>query len=161
MGTHGRRWATNQPLNPRRACVLSSQMPAKPQVGQLKICARSSTDRASDYGSEGWGFESLRARKRIRRSGLLSGVFTGPQSASRTGFCHRFDTRARKMSPMVSPAAARSSGLAWVYVSSLTSSVWPHQAARICLGTPAAAIRLLIVWRAAGSRVDRPPYRSA
>ena len=26
------------------------------------ICARSSTDRASDYGSEGWGFESLRAR---------------------------------------------------------------------------------------------------
>ena len=25
-------------------------------------CARSSMDRASDYGSEGWGFESLRAR---------------------------------------------------------------------------------------------------
>src|ERR1700760_5107805 len=25
--------------------------------------ARSSTDRASDYGSEGWGFESLRARQ--------------------------------------------------------------------------------------------------
>ena len=25
------------------------------------LCARSSTDRASDYGSEGWGFESLRA----------------------------------------------------------------------------------------------------
>src|SRR5947207_15067680 len=30
-------------------------------------CARSSTDRASDYGSEGWGFESLRARNIIRR----------------------------------------------------------------------------------------------
>ena len=30
-------------------------------------CARSSTDRASDYGSEGWGFESLRARHRIPR----------------------------------------------------------------------------------------------
>src|SRR5271167_1519174 len=29
---------------------------------QLNIGARSSTDRASDYGSEGWGFESLRAR---------------------------------------------------------------------------------------------------
>ena len=28
-----------------------------------KDCARSSTDRASDYGSEGWGFESLRARQ--------------------------------------------------------------------------------------------------
>ncbi|MEY3326446.1 MAG: hypothetical protein RL044_399 [Actinomycetota bacterium] len=25
--------------------------------------ARGSTDRASDYGSEGWGFESLRARE--------------------------------------------------------------------------------------------------
>ena len=30
------------------------------------ICARSSTDRASDYGSEGWGFESLRARSPAR-----------------------------------------------------------------------------------------------
>ncbi len=27
-----------------------------------RVGARSSTDRASDYGSEGWGFESLRAR---------------------------------------------------------------------------------------------------
>jgi hypothetical protein len=26
------------------------------------VCARSSTDRAFDYGSKGWGFESLRAR---------------------------------------------------------------------------------------------------
>jgi hypothetical protein len=31
-------------------------------------CARSSTDRASDYGSEGWGFESLRARKGLLAS---------------------------------------------------------------------------------------------
>src|SRR6185503_1032805 len=31
----------------------------------LMTCARSSTDRASDYGSEGWGFESLRARNRF------------------------------------------------------------------------------------------------
>ncbi len=28
-----------------------------------RIGARSSTDRASDYGSEGWEFESLRARR--------------------------------------------------------------------------------------------------
>src|SRR5579859_44594 len=49
-------------LYPRCAYVSSQQLPAKPQVGQLKTCARSSTDRASDYGSEGWGFESLRAR---------------------------------------------------------------------------------------------------
>src|ERR1019366_8181302 len=32
-----------------------------------RTCARSSTDRASDYGSEGWGFESLRARHTSRR----------------------------------------------------------------------------------------------
>jgi hypothetical protein len=30
---------------------------------QLKTGARSSTDRAFDYGSKGWGFESLRARQ--------------------------------------------------------------------------------------------------
>src|SRR5699024_414114 len=29
----------------------------------MPCCARSSTDRASDYGSEGWGFESLRAHE--------------------------------------------------------------------------------------------------
>ncbi len=32
------------------------------QDGRRQPGARSSTDRASDYGSEGWGFESLRAR---------------------------------------------------------------------------------------------------
>src|SRR5690349_2679647 len=37
-------------------------------------CARSSTDRASDYGSEGWGFESLRARHHIRRSRSYSAI---------------------------------------------------------------------------------------
>ena len=31
--------------------------------------ARSSTDRASDYGSEGWGFESLRAHQQATTSG--------------------------------------------------------------------------------------------
>src|ERR1700760_3501825 len=31
-------------------------------VNYPRTSARSSTDRASDYGSEGWGFESLRAR---------------------------------------------------------------------------------------------------
>ena len=35
-------------------------------------CARSSTDRASDYGSEGWGFESLRSAPRKSWSGRLS-----------------------------------------------------------------------------------------
>jgi hypothetical protein len=31
-------------------------------LGMLSGSARSSMDRASDYGSEGWGFDSLRAR---------------------------------------------------------------------------------------------------
>src|ERR1700757_3212218 len=40
--------------------ILSPPLPVL--AGQLKTGARSSTDRASDYGSEGWEFESLRAR---------------------------------------------------------------------------------------------------
>ena len=41
---------------------------------KIQISARSSTDRASDYGSEGSGFESLRAHKhyeRRRPNGLI------------------------------------------------------------------------------------------
>jgi hypothetical protein len=37
--------------------------------------ARSSTDRASDYGSEGWGFESLRARPGQRPLPVAEGAF--------------------------------------------------------------------------------------
>jgi hypothetical protein len=47
--------------------------------------ARSSTDRASDYGSEGWGFESLRARQ-VRHYGgqddLLSGRVSQQKSTA-------------------------------------------------------------------------------
>jgi hypothetical protein len=42
-----------------RRCVRGSRS---------RHCARSSTDRASDYGSEGWGFESLRARSVLRQT---------------------------------------------------------------------------------------------
>src|SRR5215470_6546096 len=42
---------------------------------QLKTSARSSTDRASDYGSEGWGFESLRARPGQRPLPVMEGAF--------------------------------------------------------------------------------------
>src|SRR5690242_4981092 len=35
---------------------------ARDAVDCASACARSSTDRAFDYGSKGWGFESLRAR---------------------------------------------------------------------------------------------------
>jgi hypothetical protein len=51
-------------------------------------CARSSTDRASDYGSEGWGFESLRARILERH---------GPCGPCRSAFpgCRQADAAAR------------------------------------------------------------------
>ena len=47
--------------------------------------ARSSMDRASDYGSEGWAFESPRARENVLVSGLRSRaqsllVLSGPCS---------------------------------------------------------------------------------
>ena len=35
------------------------------RLSNALLCARSSTDRASDYGSEGSGFESLRAHKAV------------------------------------------------------------------------------------------------
>ena len=34
------------------------------EVFEIATCARSSMDRASDFGSEGWGFKSLRAHQR-------------------------------------------------------------------------------------------------
>jgi hypothetical protein len=33
------------------------------EVLEVVECARSSMDRASDFGSEGWGFKSLRAHQ--------------------------------------------------------------------------------------------------
>jgi hypothetical protein len=54
-------------------------------------CARSSTDRASDYGSEGLGFESLRARKSFRSSARHSSASAvshdGPVSLNRSLNC--------------------------------------------------------------------------
>ena len=40
--------------------------------------ARSSMDRASDYGSEGWGFESLRAHSTQRHPSGCRSLFPGP-----------------------------------------------------------------------------------
>ena len=42
------------------------------EVFEIAECARSSMDRASDFGSEGWGFKSLRAHHIINRLHLLS-----------------------------------------------------------------------------------------
>jgi hypothetical protein len=36
------------------------------EVFGVAACARSSMDRASDFGSEGWGFKSLRAHQETR-----------------------------------------------------------------------------------------------
>ena len=58
---------------------------------ELLRCARSSTDRASDYGSEGWGFESLRAREKSAGQG------PGRHLRQILGLriCHGFVTEAR------------------------------------------------------------------
>ena len=61
----GRMGLTANELSPLKGTGGSNPLAsaaADTSATQLKTCARSSTDRASDYGSEGWGFESLRAR---------------------------------------------------------------------------------------------------
>src|SRR6266699_4143502 len=62
--------------------------PALPYTIQGSPCARSSTDRASDYGSEGWGFESLRARSSSRRSGPCSIQLAGRFTIGQRRQCH-------------------------------------------------------------------------
>src|SRR5450631_4671899 len=47
------------------------------QVRPPRTSARSSMDRASDYGSEGWGFDSLRARYEGAGRGVTP-IATGP-----------------------------------------------------------------------------------
>ena len=44
--------------------------------------ARSSTDRASDYGSEGWGFESLRARHCHQSRDMVPAMFGSASAPS-------------------------------------------------------------------------------
>ena len=50
------KWFTSRRLI---LCLVAERVSLYPAK---RRCARSSMDRASDYGSEGWGFESLRAR---------------------------------------------------------------------------------------------------
>ena len=77
-----------------RTCDEPSQDPARsrpawfrqrgavvPYTVRGSPCARSSTDRASDYGSEGWGFESLRARQPGQRPvASCGGAFSPPEA---------------------------------------------------------------------------------
>ena len=77
-----------------------------PYTVEGSACARSSTDRASDYGSEGWGFESLRARQVTR-------PLSGPERLFLAPWEPRWEPRARvpNKSPLIDSAAARLSPL--------------------------------------------------
>ena len=77
--------------------------------------ARSSMDRASDYGSEGWGFESLRARSGPPRCDPPVGVLHFCQALLRECFFHahfvtvtapasRFPLEPRQSSPNAAPS---------------------------------------------------------
>ena len=50
------------PVSVRPTGPRSGTLARCPAAGTPAPSARSSTDRALDYGSRGWGFESLRAR---------------------------------------------------------------------------------------------------
>ena len=89
----------------RRACKLIPSQTAS---------ARSSMDRASDYGSEGWGFESLRARSGPPRCDPPVGVLHFYQALLRECFFHahplvvvpasRFSVRSEVTSAQRSPS---------------------------------------------------------
>jgi hypothetical protein len=67
-----------------RASSRSDEFALAQLTGTLRVCcARSSTDRASDYGSEGWGFESLRARPGQRPFGTMARPVVDPRAAAK------------------------------------------------------------------------------
>ena len=84
-GDAGLRRRRDPAVRPRRACRGGRRPPgtfrplatvlARRAVDCAAPSARSSTDRASDYGSEGWGFESLRARPGQRDHAIRPEVF--------------------------------------------------------------------------------------
>src|SRR4029450_12068345 len=53
------------------------------EMAARSIRTRGSTDRASDYGSEGWGFESLRVRQYSPLSWRISSTRGVPQAAQK------------------------------------------------------------------------------
>ena len=71
--------------------------------------ARSSMDRASDYGSEGWGFESLRARSGPPRCDPPVGVLHLWKALLRECFFHarRGADEARRVRRLTRPRASR------------------------------------------------------
>ena len=95
-------WPAGRRLNPR----------PRSAVHWRGSGARSSTDRASDYGSEGWGFESLRARQvpQVTGSHPRAGTFLFTLGKGR-----RLTISPRSYPTLLrtSGAAAMSSGRAW------------------------------------------------
>ncbi len=81
---------------------------------QTRPCAGSSTDRASDYGSEGWGFESLPAREKEqvkKRCTTPEGVASsGPRATSRSRRRHPRRLKARGWSCVPLPLGRSTPG---------------------------------------------------
>jgi hypothetical protein len=134
VGTHGLCWATNQMLGAGCAYMLWWQLPAKSQVGQLKTRARSSTDRASDYGSEGWGFESLRARPAQRPLPIMEGALLITRLLQRGLRCGRYDAGedVGSLGELVADDVRYTRSV-------IEGSAWPSRAATTCTGTPASS----------------------
>ena len=76
------KWFTSRRLI---LCLVAERVSLYPAK---RRCARSSMDRASDYGSEGWGFESLRARSGPPRCDPPVGVLHFYQALLRECFFH-------------------------------------------------------------------------
>src|SRR4051812_11426980 len=71
----GRRGIPIRTVLPVRLSSTSPRHGFPSEAGWRGRCARSSTDRASDYGSEGLGFESLRARSTAPADLRSAGAF--------------------------------------------------------------------------------------
>src|SRR5262249_16255950 len=110
-----------------------------PYTIEGSACARSSTDRASDYGSEGWGFESLRARQVRGPSPLAEGLFLCPWEP-------RWEPRrlieAPNSAAVIDSAAARLSPSTRCPYTSLVIAMlaWPRTLETTCSGVPWASI---------------------
>ena len=93
-------------------------------------CARSSTDRASDYGSEGWGFESLRARPGHKPAARPAAGFLAVLGATRT-------CQPPNSARLIDSAAARLSPSRCPYTSLVMAMLaWPSTSETTCSGVP-------------------------
>ena len=91
-------------------------------------CARSSTDRASDYGSEGWGFESLRARSVLRQT-------TGPRPAETLPGAYSCPASGRCVLGVWAPRWAPPGRTAAMRCP-VTRSIWSSSSSRLLSASP-------------------------